>query len=133
VQQNVDFPLIAIDEDGRVYFLADQSDFAGIEEMFVHGEISLVMSLTGQKYVYEHYDDRQILSITLEKSEPGDPAALINAVWNRFDQVCRSKPRHRNALRAARKIDPEVVERIRAASNHELGQVFLVSCILELD
>lgn len=116
-----------------MYFLADYSAFAGIEEMFVHGEVALVMSLTGQRYDCEHCDDRQIPSITLKKSDSGDPAALIDAVWNRFDQVCRGRPRHRSALRAARKIDPEVVERIRAAANHELGQVFLVSCILELD
>lgn len=133
MEQHVDFPLIAVEDDGRVHFLADQSAFAEIEEMFVHGEITLVMSLTGQKYDYEHYDDRQIPSIELEESESGDPAALINAVWDRFDQMCRSKPKHRKAAWAARSINPEAVERIRATPNHELGQAFLVACILELD
>ncbi|GAA3665386.1 hypothetical protein GCM10023081_00300 [Arthrobacter ginkgonis] len=117
----VNFPLVAIEEDGRVHFLADPPALAEVEELFVHGEIDLVMDLAGERYEYEYGDARDM---ALHRSGPGDVTALTRTVWDRFFHLSQSQ--HKHALRASQSVNPEVVARIRAAPNPDLIQAFLM-------
>lgn len=126
---NITFPIIAVEDDGRIHLLENEHGLSEIPELFVHGEITLVMDLHGTSYEYVSGD---FSDYELHPVGQGDTNLLTDAVWSRVRQLAKESTRKRNQL-IAKSLDPTLLEALRGLPPSELGRAFLLASLLQLD
>lgn len=75
------FPVLAVEDDGRVHWLSDQAAFDEIPELFTHGEILYVLDSAGRSYEYD-WGDMQFNGVRPRDAD--DRAAVLSAVADRL-------------------------------------------------
>jgi hypothetical protein len=76
----ISYPVLAIDEDGGVHLLADRSALEGLGELFVHGEVILLVDAGGTEYSYR---EGNLPYLELTSTRQTNPAALLRLVQAR--------------------------------------------------